>query len=138
MENVVKKTIEHVVHRHRSSSKGANKSSSDTELAQGKDKGRKTKSKEKWPLLDGLTVDELARYRRRRIHGQPKDNLGLHSESKDKVLVSEYCETIGANSEDSLKVSVLDETLYPIFVLSNEMIKILILNPIDEPRFIKE
>ncbi|XP_076175539.1 uncharacterized protein LOC143150865 isoform X3 [Ptiloglossa arizonensis] len=92
--------------KHRSSSKGANKSSSDTELAQGKDKGRKTKSKEKWPLLDGLTVDELARYRRRRIHGQPKDNLGLHSESKDKVLVSEYCETIGANSEDSLKENI--------------------------------
>ncbi|XP_053979117.1 uncharacterized protein LOC128876625 isoform X2 [Hylaeus volcanicus] len=92
--------------RQRSSARGANKSSSDTELAHGKGKGRKIKSKEKWPLLEGLTVDELARYRRRRVQGQPKDNLRLQPEVEDKIPVTEYCETFGAISEDSLKENV--------------------------------
>ncbi|XP_043258873.1 uncharacterized protein LOC122401040 [Colletes gigas] len=100
--------------RQRSSSKGANKSSSDTELAQGKGKGRRLKSKEKWPLLDGLTVDELARYRRRRVQGQPKDNLGLLTDLEDQVHVTEYCETFGANSEDSLKENIWLEGEKPV------------------------
>ncbi|XP_076246760.1 uncharacterized protein LOC143186840 isoform X2 [Calliopsis andreniformis] len=87
------------------SSHAANKSSSDTELAQGKGKGKKSKSKEKWPLLEGLTVDELARYRRRRVHGQPRDNLRLYPELEDKALVSEYRETFRAN-EDSIKENI--------------------------------
>ncbi|XP_060819920.1 uncharacterized protein LOC132909235 isoform X3 [Bombus pascuorum] len=84
-------------------SHGVNKSSSDTELAQGKSKNRKSKSKEKWPLLEGLTVDELARYRRRRIQGQPKDNLGLNVEVGNEDHVSEYREAFRARSEEFLK-----------------------------------
>ncbi|XP_033356653.1 uncharacterized protein LOC117237113 isoform X3 [Bombus vosnesenskii] len=84
-------------------SHGVNKSSSDTELAQGKSKNRKSKSKEKWPLLEGLTVDELARYRRRRIQGQPKDNLGLNVEVENEDHVSEYREAFHARSEEFLK-----------------------------------
>ncbi|XP_043514710.1 uncharacterized protein LOC122531139 [Frieseomelitta varia] len=84
-------------------SREVNKSSSDTELAQGKNKSRKSKSKEKWPLLEGLTVDELARYRRRRIQGQPKDNLGLNIEAESEDLVSEYREAFRAQSEEFLK-----------------------------------
>ncbi|CAD1478314.1 unnamed protein product, partial [Heterotrigona itama] len=84
-------------------SRGVNKSSSDTELAQGKSKTRKSKSKEKWPLLEGLTVDELARYRRRRIQGQPKDNLGLNIEAESENLVSEYRESFHVKSEEFLK-----------------------------------
>lgn len=85
-------------------SREVNKSSSDTELAQGKNKSRKSKSKEKWPLLEGLTVDELARYRRRRIQGQPKDNLGLNIEAESEYLVSEYREAFRAKSEQLLKM----------------------------------
>ncbi|XP_043591036.1 uncharacterized protein LOC122571410 isoform X5 [Bombus pyrosoma] len=84
-------------------SHGVNKSSSDTELAQGKSKNRKSKSKEKWPLLEGLTVDELARYRRRRIQGQPKDNLGLNVEVENEDHMSEYREAFRARSEEFLK-----------------------------------
>nr|XP_033195638.1 uncharacterized protein LOC117159679 isoform X3 [Bombus vancouverensis nearcticus] len=84
-------------------SHGVNKSSSDTELAQGKSKNRKSKSKEKWPLLEGLTVDELARYRRRRIQGQPKDNLGLNVEVENEDHVSEYREAFHARSKEFLK-----------------------------------
>ncbi|XP_033330525.1 uncharacterized protein LOC117222747 isoform X2 [Megalopta genalis] len=94
--------------RQRSTSKHGNRSSSDSELAQGRSKGRRTKSREKWPLLDGLTVDELARYRRRRVQGQPKDNLGLHPESEDRPLV-EPEKTIGPSNEDSSKENVWPE-----------------------------
>ncbi|XP_031830751.1 uncharacterized protein LOC116426228 isoform X2 [Nomia melanderi] len=92
--------------RQRSSSKHVNKSSSDSELAQEKGKGRRTKSKEKWPLLEGLTVDELARYRRRRVQGQPKDNLGLYPELEDKLPESTSDKTLRATDEDSLKENV--------------------------------
>ncbi|XP_046142192.1 uncharacterized protein LOC114874602 isoform X2 [Osmia bicornis bicornis] len=88
------------------SSQRANKSSSDSELAQGKNKGRKSKSKEKWPLLEGLTVDELVRYRRRRVEGQPKDNLGVCPETEGNDLVSEYGEAFRAKGEESLKESI--------------------------------
>ncbi|XP_015431263.1 PREDICTED: uncharacterized protein LOC107187634 [Dufourea novaeangliae] len=96
----------------RTTSKRANKSSSDSELAQGKGKGRRHKSKEKWPLLEGLTVDELARYRRRRVQGQPKDNLGLHPESEEdkQPPESENFQSIRANNEESLKENVWPET----------------------------
>ncbi|XP_017877428.1 uncharacterized protein LOC108623431 [Ceratina calcarata] len=86
------------------SSRRVNKSSSDTELAQSRRKSRKKKSKEKWPLVEGLTVDELARYRRRRVHGQP-DNLRLHPEADNEDLVSEYREAFRARSEEFLKES---------------------------------
>ena len=59
-------------------------------------------------MLEGLTVDELARYRRRRIQGQPKDNLGLNIEAESEDLVSEYREAFRAQSEEFLKVSTLD------------------------------
>nr|XP_012149214.1 PREDICTED: uncharacterized protein LOC100881728 isoform X1 [Megachile rotundata] len=88
------------------SSQRAKKSSSDTELAQGKNKGRKSKSKEKWPLLEGLTVDELVRYRRRRVEGQPRDNLGVHPEVEDKDLVSEYGEAFRTKGEELLKENI--------------------------------
>lgn len=103
--------------RRQRSSHGVGKSPSDTELAQGKSRGRKSKSKEKWPLLEGLTVDELARYRRRRVQGQPRDNLPLYPELQDKVLVSEYRETFRASSEDLLKVGILNEITIPLNVL---------------------
>ncbi|XP_076661469.1 uncharacterized protein LOC143365295 isoform X2 [Halictus rubicundus] len=98
--------------RQRSSSKHGNKSSSDSELAQAKGKGRSTKSKEKWPIFEGLTVDELARYRRRRVQGQPKDNLGLYPESEDRLLEPE--KTTRANNEDSLKENVWLEGSKPV------------------------
>lgn len=90
------------------SSHEVNKSSSDTELAQSKKKNRKrNKSKEIWPLLEGLTVDELARYRRRRVQGQPKDNLQLYIEAENEDLVSEYRQAFRARSEESLEVRIL-------------------------------
>ena len=55
-----------------------------------------------------LTVDELARYRRRRIQGQPKDNLGLNTEAENEDHVSEYREAFHVKSEEFLKVSALD------------------------------
>ncbi|CAL7943591.1 unnamed protein product [Xylocopa violacea] len=87
------------------SAHGVNKSSSDTELAEGKSKSRRNKTKQKWPLVQGLTVDELARYRRRRVEGQPKDNLGLDPETENEDLVSEYREAFRAKSEEFLKES---------------------------------
>lgn len=115
----IKKTVLST-HRQRSSH-GVNKSSSDTELAQGKGKGRKSRSKEKWPLLEGLTVDELARYRRRRVQGQPRDNLRLYPELDDKVSVSEYRETFRAN-EDSIKVGIRNKTVYFYLITSSSFI----------------
>ncbi|KAG7205450.1 hypothetical protein KM043_007440 [Ampulex compressa] len=84
---------------------GIDKSASDSELAQAKGKGRKVKGKKRWPLIEGLTVDELARYRRRRVEGQPKDSLGVCLESNGKNLVTEYRTAFRASSEDLLKKS---------------------------------
>lgn len=58
-------------------------------------------------MLEGLTVDELARYRRRRVQGQPKDNLRLYIEVENKDLVSEYRQAFRARSEESLEVRIL-------------------------------
>ncbi|KOC63941.1 hypothetical protein WH47_01256 [Habropoda laboriosa] len=91
------------ISRRQGSSRWVNKSCSDTELAQGKGKERKSKSKEKWPLLEGLTVDELARYRRKRVQGQPKNNLGVDLEAESETLVSEYREAFRARNEEFLK-----------------------------------
>ncbi|CAK9811051.1 hypothetical protein ANTPLA_LOCUS6807 [Anthophora plagiata] len=85
------------------SSRWVNKSCSETELAQGKGKERKSKSKEKWPLLERLTVDELARYRRKRVQGQPKNNLGVNPEAERENLVSEYREAFRVRNEEFLK-----------------------------------
>lgn len=55
-------------------------------------------------------MDELSRYRRRRVQGQPRDNLGLNPEAEhEDHHVSEYREAFRARSEEFLKVSILQE-----------------------------
>ncbi|KAF7388565.1 hypothetical protein HZH68_012507 [Vespula germanica] len=91
---------------------GVNKSSSDSELAQDKkNKGRKSKLKERWPFADGLTVDELARYRRRRVEGHPKDNVRPCAEFDvlEKDFLTEYRRAFRAKSEELLK-----ENIWPV------------------------
>ncbi|XP_014610015.1 PREDICTED: uncharacterized protein LOC106789947 [Polistes canadensis] len=88
---------------------GVNKSSSDSELAQDKkNKGRKSKLKERWPFADGLTVDELARYRRRRIEGHSKDNVRSYAESDilENDTLTEYRRAFRAKSEELLKENI--------------------------------
>lgn len=98
--------------RQRSSShRGVGKSSPDLEIAHGKGKekkGRKSKTKERWPFLEGLTVDELARYRRRRVQDRPKDNLQSHPESAQvqQDPASEYRRAFGTNIEELSKENV--------------------------------
>ncbi|XP_070172349.1 uncharacterized protein [Polyergus mexicanus] len=96
--------------RQRSSSRGVGKSSSDLEITHGKGKekkGRKSKTKERWPFLEGLTVDELARYRRRRVQDRPKDNLQSHPESAvQQDSASEYRRAFGTNIEEFSKENV--------------------------------
>lgn len=116
--------------KRQKSSYGIDKSSSDTELARGKNKNRKQKSKEKWPFVEGLSVDELARFRRKKIKDQPKDTLGLcPSEEIAPNLVTEYRRAFGAEtdvafdlnkesvrtkrSENSLKPDELQNTQEP-------------------------
>lgn len=65
------------------------KSSSDSELA--KRTGRRSKVTEKlWHLLDVLTVDGLAKYRRRRLQNHPKDSVKSSLQGDNASLVSEY------------------------------------------------
>ncbi|KAK2584923.1 hypothetical protein KPH14_002519 [Odynerus spinipes] len=95
--------------KRQSSTYGVNKSSSDTELAQDKGKGRKSKFKERWPFADGLTVDELARYRRRRVQGHPTDNVQrpcAESDELDQDLLTEYRRAFRAKSEEFLKENI--------------------------------
>lgn len=70
----------------------------DAEITHGKsrEKKRKGKPKERWPFYEGLTVDELARYRRRRVQGQPKDHLQSRQESITQNPASEYRRVFGA------------------------------------------
>ncbi|XP_018305448.1 uncharacterized protein [Mycetomoellerius zeteki] len=91
--------------RQRSSTRGVGKSSSDSEVAhgKGKGKGRKSKTKERWPFLEELTVDELARYRRKRVQDQPKDNLQSYPESIVQCSASEYRRAFGANVKELSK-----------------------------------
>ncbi|XP_012536680.2 uncharacterized protein LOC105836883 [Monomorium pharaonis] len=91
--------------RQRSSTRGVGKSSSDSEVAhgKGKGKGRKSKTKERWPFLEKLTVDELARYRRKRVQDQPKDNLQSHPDSVLQYPASEYRRAFGANVKELTK-----------------------------------
>ncbi|XP_043287622.1 uncharacterized protein [Venturia canescens] len=91
--------------RHRSNL-GIGKSSSDTEVVRSNVKGHrkvKSKTKEKWHFIEGLSVDELGRYRRRRVQGHPRDTLGTHEglDSREN-LVTEYRRAFRATSEDSL------------------------------------
>ncbi|XP_014488517.1 PREDICTED: uncharacterized protein LOC106751840 [Dinoponera quadriceps] len=93
--------------RQRSSTHGIGESSSDSEIARGKGgrgKARKSKVKERWPFLEGLTVDELARYRRRRVHDRPKDNLQSPYRELPPVLIqdptSEYQRAFGVTVEE--------------------------------------
>ncbi|XP_011252442.2 uncharacterized protein LOC105249011 isoform X2 [Camponotus floridanus] len=96
--------------RQRSSSRGVGKSSPDFEITHGKGKekkGRKGKTKERWPFLEGLTVDELARYRRRRVQDRPKDNLQSYPESGvQQDSASEYRRAFGVNVEELSKENV--------------------------------
>ncbi|KAL0106952.1 hypothetical protein PUN28_015460 [Cardiocondyla obscurior] len=91
--------------RQRSSTRGVGKSTSDSEVAhgKGKSKGRKSKTKERWPFLEELTVDELARYRRKRVQNRPKDNLQSHPESVVQCSASEYRRAFGANVKELSK-----------------------------------
>ncbi|XP_011863411.1 PREDICTED: uncharacterized protein LOC105559602 isoform X2 [Vollenhovia emeryi] len=91
--------------RQRSSTRGVGKSSSDSEVAhgKGKGKGRKGKTRERWPFLEELTVDELARYRRKRVQDQPKDNLQSYPESAVQCSASEYRRAFGANVKELSK-----------------------------------
>ncbi|XP_039303875.1 uncharacterized protein LOC105196130 isoform X2 [Solenopsis invicta] len=91
--------------RQRSSTRGVDKSSSDSEVAhgKGKGKGRKSKTRERWPFLEKLTVDELARYRRKRVQDRPKDNLQTHPESTVQYSASEYRRAFGANVKELTK-----------------------------------
>jgi len=88
--------------RQRSTSRG--KPSSDSEIAhgKGKGKGRRNKVKERWPFIEGLTVDELARYRRRRVQDRPKDNLQPQLESAVRNPASEYRRAFGTTSVQEL------------------------------------
>jgi len=94
--------------RQRSSSRGIGKSSSDSEVAhgKGKGKGRRGKTKERWPFREGLTVDELARYRRRRVQDRPKDNLQPYAEFPVQNPASEYRHAFGVNVVEFSKVSI--------------------------------
>ncbi|XP_048514581.1 uncharacterized protein LOC105684273 isoform X2 [Athalia rosae] len=76
---------------------GLGKSSSDSEIAKGK--GLK---KERWPFPQSLTVDELARYRRRKIQGRPKDSL-CRTEGSLGNIITEYRRAFRASSEDVSK-----------------------------------
>ncbi|XP_071633716.1 uncharacterized protein [Temnothorax longispinosus] len=91
--------------RQRPSTRRVGKASSDSEVAhgKGKGKGRKSKTKERWPFLEELTVDELARYRRKRVQDRPKDNLQSHPESGDQCSGSEYQRAFGANVKELSK-----------------------------------
>lgn len=101
--------------RQKSITYGRRKSSSDSELAQTKDELSEDHRKS---FLDGLTVDELSRYRRRRIRNHHKDTLGIAypfeplNKNEDPDVITEYrrafC-TFGhpirqkAKSEDNIK-----------------------------------
>ncbi|XP_011310681.1 uncharacterized protein [Fopius arisanus] len=90
--------------RRRSLFRSPQKSCSDSEVARIKFKERKGKSKDQfpWPSVYQLTVDELARYRRRRVPNRP-DTLGVdHYEDALESLVTEYRRAFRATSEDSL------------------------------------
>lgn len=77
------------------------KSSSEAKITHGKNKGkeRKNKIKERWPFLEGLTVDELARYRRRRFQDRSKENFQINTESVIQDPASEYPLTFSTNVE---------------------------------------
>ncbi|EZA56688.1 hypothetical protein X777_02292 [Ooceraea biroi] len=88
--------------RQRSTSRGKPPLDSEIAHGKGKGKGRRSKVKERWPFIEGLTVDELARYRRRRVQDQPKDNLQPHPESAVRDPASEYRRAFGVTSIEEL------------------------------------
>ncbi|XP_063976662.1 uncharacterized protein LOC135162298 [Diachasmimorpha longicaudata] len=90
--------------RRRSLFRSPQKSCSDSEVAQTRFKERKARSRDQlpWPSVYQLTVDELARYRRRRVQNRP-DTLGTeHYEDALENLVTEYRRAFRTTSEDSL------------------------------------
>lgn len=92
--------------RRRTLLKGTQKSCSDSEVAQTRLKDHRTRSRDlsPWPKPnESLTVDELARYRRRRVQDGPKDSLGIAGKGEVyENLVTEYRRSFRATSEDSL------------------------------------
>ncbi|KAK0090368.1 hypothetical protein PV325_001142 [Microctonus aethiopoides] len=95
--------------RRRTVVRSGQKSCSDSEVAQSRLKDRRAKSRDQlpWPrAIEAISVDELARYRRRRVPNSPKDTLGeQHREERDNVygnLVTEYRRSFRATSEESL------------------------------------
>ncbi|XP_020297571.1 uncharacterized protein LOC109862081 isoform X2 [Pseudomyrmex gracilis] len=60
------------------------------------EKKRKSKPKERWPFYR-LTVDELARYRKRKVQNQPKDYFQSDQKSITQNLASEYRRAFGIN-----------------------------------------
>ncbi|XP_012284520.1 uncharacterized protein LOC105701937 [Orussus abietinus] len=69
----------------------------------------KAKARGRWPLApeaEGLTVDELARHRRRRVQGRPEDGPGLcrpENREEDDPLVTEYRRAFGEVSKENLR-----------------------------------
>lgn len=89
--------------------RGTQKSSSDSEVVPSKFKDNKTRARDllPWPKsLETLTVDELARYRRRRVPDSPKDTLGSRNhgdkDNEFENLSTEYRRAFRATSEESL------------------------------------
>ncbi|XP_057328368.1 uncharacterized protein LOC130669461 [Microplitis mediator] len=100
---------ERIPKRRRSLLRGTQKSSSDSEVVPSKFKDSKTRARDllPWPkALETLTVDELARYRRRRVPDSPKDTLGSRNhgdkDNEFENLSTEYRRAFRATSEESL------------------------------------
>ncbi|KAH0554039.1 hypothetical protein KQX54_007185 [Cotesia glomerata] len=115
--------------RRRPSLRGAQKSSSDSEVALLKFRDRKTRARDllPWPkALETLTVDELARYRRKRVPDSPKDTLGARNyEDNDhefENLSTEYRRAFKATSEESL-LRADDEKIFAHNFASNYSIQ---------------
>ncbi|XP_058803892.1 serine/arginine repetitive matrix protein 2-like isoform X2 [Phymastichus coffea] len=99
---------------NRSAGRRRHRASSDSELAEGDAGGR---WQQKWLLHEGLDVDQLARYRRRKVQGQPRDHLGCNAEREPdedddedeedarKRLVTEYRLAFRGSSDDVFHAS---------------------------------
>ncbi|XP_003426520.1 uncharacterized protein LOC100677861 [Nasonia vitripennis] len=103
--------------RSAAAERSGRRASSDSELAQAAfdlSRGRREKRdksdnwREKCHFHEGLDVDQLARYRRRRVESQPRDHLGPcapdedeeDEEEKRKKLVTEYRLAFRTSSDD--------------------------------------
>lgn len=80
-----------------------------------------------WPkALETLTVDELARYRRRRVPDSPKDTLGARNygdnDHEFENISTEYRRAFKATSEESL-LRADDEKIFAHNFASNYSIQ---------------